>query len=933
MRWVILAALSVVALACAVPAHAADTQFHLVTDNGNVFILSPPDVRRPANIIGETAHLAVHNPPAGMFVLTAADGGTHRFTPLQSGLDTTGFAGGTVRVVTDEAWRSGYDYSFRDQPFGTMNQQVMRHHLPMPLATGWNSSYHNVTLVADSRFGLGASEGVGNVLDLDDGDHGSYEVPMGPRKRAGLDFGPGTGTDQTYYIYRGCNACGAEVAIGHASPNNPRGTLPNDPMVVDHERGWLSTRSCDTQHSITWSGTTNQGLADFYRLYSWHSQAGDYYIDSRYDDLSVLPYSHSSCSGTLYTDDTADNRKHDMCVTNERASGTTTWTYPYIRYETTYTLVDGSYVETGETARVGTTTRTTAATCSAPNTYQITDGYGLTTTCGIGPNPSNPPTDYSLSPTYTNTTRTEVRYDYHGSYSIQTSASVRADCSVMINTPHLDLSNTISIRPGLNVYKPPPIPAGHNIIMVMDDTERGGGGTEHIQIYRTPGNTGNLTGPFDFHLRPPAAGILYDAHKHYGWVDASTYDTDELALMGYTPNTVMAGSGDGVRAGGGPYQSGSHLCHGNCFMGKEGIDTGKPRLKYFPTVPPNHYIPSSLDALNYDHINGRWFESHTGGTGHVVASSLYLVVPFAEDVSLSYVWLYGYSFDPAAQRAPTDTPPCHTLQTGRLHNFADSMSVGNGESLKIPILPDMKYVAFIGNNECYWYDISVLPSPLSSVSSGARSVPLVNGTVLSGDLKALHDGVVHVDVVTDLEAVWQSEMYGMIEPPGTPANASWVVPPVRVEIMAVARVNGATGSCAVHGVYCSEVVELEGTAVEHGTYVHGSWWRHNEPYVVVPGYLSPALTTGTGVYGMPAGRCYGLETISADTDGIVVLGIPHISVRSDFVITLEFDAKVFYPEVVGGNVAAAVPASNVCRIVDSVQTATLDIRTMTATLR
>ena len=91
----ICVALALVPLA----AHAAEPQFHFITEYGNVFIISPPDLPRPANIIGETAHLMVRNPPTGMFVVSASNGTAHKFVPLQSGLDIDGFPGGVIRVI------------------------------------------------------------------------------------------------------------------------------------------------------------------------------------------------------------------------------------------------------------------------------------------------------------------------------------------------------------------------------------------------------------------------------------------------------------------------------------------------------------------------------------------------------------------------------------------------------------------------------------------------------------------------------------------------------------------------------------------------------------------------------------------------------------------------------------------------------------------
>ena len=939
MRGVLFAVL----LALAVPAaHAADVQFHILTEDGNTFIISPPDLPRPPNIIGETAHLVVSNPPNGMFVLTAANGTTHKFTPLQSGLDTDGFGGGTVRVVLDSDWGSADDYTFRDQPFGTISAsgQTMYHPRAMPLATGLSPSYHNVTLVDDSRFGLDPPTGHGNSLGLSVGVDGEYQVEMGSRNRAGLDFGPGTGSgDQTYYIFRGCATCDAEVVVGYGNPTHDRSTLPNDPLVVDHERGWESAGGCGASDSSSWSGIASRMVSGTYDLPApAHSQAGDYEIANRYDDLSVLPRSHSSCSGTPYTDGTADNRKHDMCITGESASANTTYSYPCTRTITTETYLNGALVSTTTTTgSCAAKTLTSAGSCNTPHTTQTGNGYRVSASCSGGSAPSTP----SPSTTTTSTgnlsagTITQTVTTYSSWSSRTTSASVSSSCSLVTNTPHLNLADAMTVQPGLNVYRPTLVPTTHNIFMVLDDTENGGGAREYIQVLRHDGPPEDPAGPFDFHLRPSTSGILYDAHQHYGWVDTITYNTGQLSEMGYTPHAVMASQNDGLLPDGtDPYLWGQRLCHGDCFMGREGINTVKPTIKEVaPTA--SHPVSSHTSGLIYDHENDRWFDSaFTGSANQVVASTLYLLVPFAEDVSMVHVNMYNEHFDPANQNpsirdAPGTTLPCHLNQSGQAYQFAPSMNVNQGDALKVPILPETRYLAFIGNDLCYWYDIAALPSPLASVASGARTVPLVNGTVLTGDLTVNRGGSAHVDVVADLSAVWQSEMYGLAEP-GTAGNVTWVVPPLEVEVVAVARVNGAGGACGDPRVYCSDPVTLSGGAAEHGAYIHSSF-THGEPYVEAPAMLPHG--SGVGVYGMVDGRCYGLASVVAETGGIIVRDIPRITVSTGDTITLSFNATVVEPTVVRGNVAAAMPASSVCVMDGSVQTAVLEITTMTATLR
>ena len=939
------AALACVLLACTAGMAAADAQFHIITEDGNTFIVSPPDLPRPANIMGETAHLAVRNPPAGMFVASAPNHTMHKFVPLQSGLDAAGFSGGVIRVILESDWAAGADHAFRDQPFGTMAGSPMHHAAAMPASPGWNASYGRVYLDDDSRFGMPPDAGRGNRLGLSAGTNGEYTLHMSSRNRAGLDFGPGSGTDQTYYIYRGCTACNADAVVGHGDAPDDRSMLPNG-SPVDHDRGWLSISGCDASAGRSWSGTGTRTVSATYSVPApAHSRAGDHYTDSRYGDLSVMPNSHTACTLSLYTEITEDNRKHDMCVSSASSSASTKYRYPYTKTVERYAVDPDTKTITylGKTTSSGAATRTTHGGCNTPSTSSTSDGYRVSASCWGGPSPSNPPQDrtvWSSSPT----SITVTAYDY-SSPSETTTGRVGASCSLSTNTPHLNLDDAMSLRPGLNVYRPPPIPTSHDVIVILDDTERGGGSTERIQVYRRDGGGGGPAGPFDFHLRPPVSGVLYDAHRHYGWLDTRLYGAGMLGALGYTEHAAMVGYGDGLLYDGSPpYADGRRLCHGDCLMGQEGMDSTGPRIR---EVTPSAIRPVSgmVSGLVYDHANNRWFDSaFTGSRNQVVASSLYLVVPFAEDASIRHVAMFGSGFDPASQNPPPRVDPalqrpCHLAQPDQLHAFAASLNVTRGGSLEIPILPEVRYVAFIGNGHCHWYDVAALPSPLSSVSSGARAVPLADGTILSGDLTARHAGVVHVDVVADVTGVWQSEMYGLSEL-SLDGNATWVVPPLGVNVTAVARVNGAPGHCGSHNVYCSDVVVMSGVSHKRGSYIHGipvvhatgEQFVHGEPYAQRPRGALIGGETGFGVYALDDGRCYGLAAVEAGTGGITVRSIPGIRVSAGDTITLEFHAAVSYPTVVGGNVTTNMPG-HVCRIVHTEQSSVLDITTMTATLR
>ena len=938
-------------LACAAgTALAGDTQFHIITGAGNTFVVSPPDLPRPANVVGEAAYLAVRNPPAGMFVASLSNHTMHKFVPLQSGLDTAGFPDGMIRVILESDWSAGTERAFRDQPFGTMAGSPMYHAGTMPLAPAWNATYAHVPLQADSRFGLGA--GANNTLGLTADSNGGYKVAMGSRERAGLDFGAGTGLDKTYYIYRGCSSCGALAAVGHGDPADPQETLPNDRATTDHDRGWLGTRGCGVYESDSWSGTGSQTVAEAYSLPpAAHSRAGGHYIDSRYEDLSVLPTGHTPCTGTIYSDDTDDNRKHDMCITGNGTSASTRFTYDYTRTVRVEKIVNGSIVSDKTTSSSGSVWRTTYGSCTPPSTHQTGDGYRVSTVCSGGPSPSNPPSGYSNTVWSGNlqngrVTTTTVSYSGPGA---TTYGSVSTSCMLSTNTPHLDLEDAMSIRPGLNLYRPPAIPASHNMLVIYDDAESGGGGNEYIQVYAHPGQAGDPAGPYDFHLKQPGSGILHDAHRHYGWVDSRLYGMDALDSMGYTPHAAMAGHGDGLlRDGSPPYGAGTRLCHGGCLMGPEGIDGAKPSVRLVaPTAA--RAISGAVSGLVYDHVNNRWFDSAFTGSGdQTVAASLYLVVPFAADTGVRHVHMYDRTFDPERQNAPPRLDPahpypCHLGQPGRLYAFASGMDMRAGDSLELPVLPEVRYVAFTGDGNCFWYDVAALPSPLSGVSSGARAVPLANGTILSGDLLARHAGAVHVDVVADFDAVWQSEMYGLSKISST-SNSTWVVPPLHVNVTAVARVNGAPGHCGSPGVYCSDAVEMSGLAHRRGAYIHGTPTVHNtgSPFVHGEPYAERqagvALTPGSGdevgfgVYALEGGRCYGLAAVEAGTGGMTVRSIPNIQVRAGDTVTLEFHAAVSPPRTVGGDVGTNLPG-RACGILHTEQSAVLDITTMTATLR
>ena len=935
------------ALVCALAlapllAYAADPQFHFITENGNIFVISPPDQPRPANIIAETAHLAVHNPPAGMFVATAPNHTTHRITPLQAGLDISGFTGGTIRVILGLDWDAASDRTFRDQAFGTVTGNPMRHASTMPLAAGWNGSYAHVPLHDSSAFGMRATGANNTLPGTIDASNGGYKVSMGARERAGLDFGPGTGAGHTYYIYRGCSSCDAKVAVGHGDPTDPQETLPNDRSITDHDRGWRDTSSCSVSESDTWTGGGGNTVSATYTIPpAEYSNAGDHYIDSRYADLSILPQSHSSCSGTPYSEDNDDNSKHDMCVTGTSATtGSTTYRFSCTRTVQVETVLNGSVIGTTTSTSACSTTRTvTGGGCGPVTDSSTSGGYSVSATCYHGTRPATPSDSRTQVGTgnLTSGRITTTDTTHSGSYTVSTTATVGAACTMNTNIPYLDLYDAMSLKPGLNIYRPGTIPATHHILAIYDDTENAGGTAEYIQVYRSSSMEPEPAGPYSFHLRPQVSGILYDSHTHYGWVDARLYNSDGLHDMGYTQLAALAGHGDGLGAGGAhPYTNGHRLCHGDCFMGVEGIGTIKPVIREVAaaaTLP----ISSSVGEDVYDHYNDRWTESIYGTSSAVTAATLYLVVPFAEDVSLSHVRMFDHRFDPAAQypslrNGGAGADVCHLRQGGQIHTFASAMNVTNGESLHIPVLPGMRYAAFIGNGDCYWYDIASLPSPLSSVSAGARHVPLVDGTILTGSLTARHDGVAHVDVMTNINAVWQSEMHGL-SAPGTGGNATWVVPPLQANITAVARVNGAHGPCSYSGVYCSDPIRLSSTAHRPGAYIHGASFTHGEPYKRAPTPLPSGGSTGNGVYGLADGRCYGLATVEANTGGITVRSIPNIRVSAGDTISLSFEAAVAGPAVGGGNVTAALPSPSICMVAEAGERAMLDITMLTATLR
>lgn len=944
-------------------AYAADVQFHLITEKGNVFILAPPDLPRPANIISETAFISVENPPAGMFILTAPNGTTQRVTPLQSGIDTDGFAGGTIRVILKNDWDAASDRTFRDQAFGSASGNPMRHSATMPLAANWNDTYDRVQLLNSSCFGLNTGGCSNNILSVPNAVYDGYSVNMGTRDRIGLDFGPGTGDDRTYYIYRGCGSnCDAKVVVGHGNPLDPQQSLPNDLTIVDHHRGWLSVTSggCNAAASQTWPDTVPRTIsATEAAPGNIYSRAGDYYINSRYADLSILPQSHSNASGTctvnLHSHNGDDNRKHDMCVTGTTTDADSTHTYTCS--EEVEETVDEYYTNnwghlifinsttTTTTSSCSTITRTNSGSCTTPTTSDYGTGYSVSTTCTPGTAPPKPAgsittttTQVFNNPGITETTTTTTRT--YSDPSTSTDGEVNAFCTLHTNTPYLNLHDAMSLKPGLNVYSPGTLSTGYNILVIYDDAAGPDGGSERIQVFRTddPGLSPEPAGPYDFHLHRAPAGILYDSHQHYGWVSGRHYDSEELRDMGYTQLVALAGHGDGIYSSGAGPSNGRWLCHGDCFLGPEGINSVKPMIRTV-TAASSYTVPPVNSAV-YDHVNSRWYELGWAGAmdGTVSAATQYLVVPFAEDVSIRFLNMYDDHFNPAAQLpsardSPAVPPWCHMRQHGHIaspYPVNHVLNVTDGESLRIPVLPGVRYVAFMGNGDCYWYDVASLPSPLSGVSSGARHVPLVDGTILTGDLTVRGGGLAHIDVSADVTAVWQSEAVGLTTTGlGLPV---WFADPLDVTLTAVARVNGAAGACGSAGVHCSQPIRLTADDGYYGFYIHGSGHAHGAPYARTPHMLPPAIT-GSGVYGLSDGRCYGLAIKDAGTDGITLRSIPRIPVDAGDTIALSFEASYTEPVAFPASVTMSRPAGHVCDIHETMESAVVDVSMMTATLR
>lgn len=947
--------LGLIALVSMPAAHALEPQFWILTENGNSFLISPPAPPRPANVISETAHLSAKYPPAGLFMMSDSNG-TTKSAPMHAGLDISGFASGKVRAVTLLDWRSGTDVHFRDQPFGEqVGSNNTYHHRYMPLDEDWADSYEKVVLQDTSRFGLG-SGGAGNTLphSTDSALNGVQVGMGGGRDRAGLNFGPGTGSDHVYYIYRGCASCMGNVAIGHSSPNSDREALPNDQTVTDHVQGWRSQDDCTTDRRLTWSGTGARTLTDKYDVPDGaHSNANNYGMcsghvddhgnkaDCRYHELSILPRGHTVCPHDLYTVGdqnphyTQDNRKHDMCMSElPESAASTHWSCRQKTVTTVRTYTNGSYTERTSTvySTVGAIPSRLDGSCSNVETTGLSDGYSLSGVCrgSTGETPVCP-ADTDTGPlgsgnkTKGSITRTTTT---HTGPTATTTARIQQQCLTAINTPHLDLEDAMTLKPGLNVYRPGSIPAAHDILVIYDDARAGGGSTERIQVFRSASYGDDPAGPYDFRLLPSVSGVLYDPHNHYGWVNRGVlYDTDELASMSYTQGSALVGFSDGD----GSYSDGSRICHGDCLLGYEGTDFGKPLIrKLAPSAV--HSVTSSTDGLVYDHVNERWF-AVSSTDNRVSAAVLYLVVPFSEDIAILDVHLFSSDrFDPTRQgyspRESPAQPNCHQTQGHRNYEFADSINGTEGGALYVPVLPGIRYIAFIGNAECYWYDTAALPSPLSSVSAGARHVELLNGTVLTGDLSVKHGGVAHVDVFTDFTAAWQSEMYGKTEP-SLDGNVTWVAPPLKVNVTAVARVNGASGDCGSAGVHCIESpIMVKGTSVTHPSIppnIEDDW--HGKPY-----QKSTKLSGSTKAWGVPDGRCYGVVAVEATTGSLEIRSLHGIRVNPGDTITFEFAARVITPYVQGGNVTANIPGY-VCNILETRESAVLNIGSMTATLR
>lgn len=617
--------------------YADDVQFHMITELGNTFPLLPPDRPKPANIIGETPHLAIQNPPNGILILTAPNHTTQFISPIQVGAETAGFGGGMVRVIYGSTWDAGTDYTFRDQPFGTLNDMhnVMYHPQDMPLSADWAVLYTKYNTTQDSRFGLGSGASTHNRLDISQGGNGEYTVSMGSRDRVGLDFG--VPTDAAFYIYRGCTTCKSDVVVGLGDPNDVQSSLPNNSTIqVDHPRGWKdAVMSCDVMYSKTWAGRGSSTISGTYSIPSpEHSKAGEHPTQNRYDDLSILPQSHSQCTGELYTTQNRDNRKHDICISDIDAIALTTYTYSCRQTERTISYVNGTISGTPSqsTSSCSSVLHKIPGTCHPGTTTQTTQGYRFAVTCTGGAIPTPPSSttttqDNRVGGTGTVVTTTKT----YSAPSYSTEGLAKTDCRLDTNTPHLNLESVVTLTSGLNIYRPTTIPAGHHLIILLDDTEDGGGSTESIQVFGS--GSYNITGPYNFHLRVPVSGVLYDSHAHYGWVERNhTYDTVGLAEMSYSIPNTMDGYNDGYYS-----SAGTRLCHGSCFLGQAGIDGDAPRLRSI--TPDSRYtIPASGGGAIYDHINDRWWSESRGiYTDRITASSLYITIPFIVDTGVHHI--------------------------------------------------------------------------------------------------------------------------------------------------------------------------------------------------------------------------------------------------------------------------------------------------------
>ena len=755
------------------------------------------------------------------------------------------------------------------------------------------------------------------------GDY-SYDVTMSSKKRIGLNFGPTDSyADPHIFIHRGCNDCNTKVVVGYGDQTK---TNESEELPPSGERGWdeRTTASCYDNGSGSSSASASWGPPS-----ETFSRAGQYTIDSRYDNLMVIPSADPTCSKKTYYPD--DKRIHEIEVTDTDKYTQTKYTWSKYTHRLSYT----THTHSG-----GNVTHINDSTCTRDTYSHISGDKHKHRTCSYTTSTSSQSRTFSHTSTCGNISLScnlntqgkwsaSVSCGSHGGYSPGTDGSptgwppsyvtyssvsssqttiVSGDCEYSTISPYLNLDESMTLQSGLNLYRPSYNNANHDLIILFDSLENGGAGTERIQVILHDGPVEDPTGPYKFELQTSSSGILYDSHTHYGYISSGkTYTESELADIGYTINTTMIGYSDGVeQSGSNSYRHQTNLCHGNCHFGESGISFHKPKLQVLGSGVTSATING---PLIYDHVNDEIISHTFGSSNTIFPVQSYFTIPIESYLNVTHMRGYTATFDPATDIIfnPDVTFRCHlnASETYALNNL--NKLYKTGEVIHIPILPEMKYVAYMGDDDCYWYDISDLPTPVSTIHLSDKTLRLDNGTIYGGDLTVWDEGIYNVGIIVDIDSAWQGTMYGWgikdVSSNRNTMTGKWFTGNYSANLTATARVNGASGTCDPNSnsnptdVYCTEYILKQIPPINNA---QGPYFSYNlESWNNIPYVHDRQLTTYNDyVIGYNDGRCYGIYSLRTETHNHPdIMSIPNVDVKAGDTITFELNIVTSVPTI------------------------------------